>query len=163
MDVDLHLTEAAILIVDDQPMCVRLLESMLKRAGYIMIHTATDPREVVHLYDEFQPDLVILDLHMPHLTGFEVIDQLYDLTGESALPILAVTADLTPPARTRALRSGATTVLTKPFSQAEVLNQVSSVLRLGLDRRGTPRRNPSKVERTPAGRLLADVPPRVAG
>ncbi len=163
MDIDLQLTEAAILVVDDQPMCVRLLESMLKRAGYIMIHTTTDPRDVAQLYDEFEPDLVILDLHMPHLTGFEVMDQLYDLTGESELPILAVTADLTPPTQIRALRSGARMVLTKPFSQLKLLTQVNLMLRAGLAQRGTYRRKSIRAERTQTERLRADSSLRLVG
>ena len=142
MDVNVHLIEAAILIVDDQPMCVRLLQSMLKRAGYLTLASTTDSREVVQLYREFQPDLLIMDLHMPHLTGFEVMERLREATGRNDLPILAVTADLSPPTRAHALKVGAKMFLTKPFSQSQLVTQASSMLQARLAGRDAYPRRP---------------------
>ncbi len=121
---------ARILIVDDQEANVRLLEGILKRAaGYHALRSTTDPREVMSLYVEFQPDLILLDLHMPHVDGFGVMDQLKEIVPEDAfLPILVLTADVTPEAKQRALASGAKDFLAKPFDPTEVLLRIKNLL-----------------------------------
>lgn len=135
MITDLELYEAAILIVDDQPMCVRLIEVMLRRAGFIMLRSTTDPRQVLDLCRQFRPDLLILDLHMPYLTGCEVIEQIRAAVSEQELPILAVTADLTPATQVRALKAGAQDFLTKPFDRLDLLSRVAALLKSGLARK----------------------------
>ncbi|HEX4835940.1 MAG TPA: HD domain-containing phosphohydrolase [bacterium] len=121
---------ARILIVDDQEANVRLLEGILKRAaGYHALRSTTDPREVMSLYVEFQPDLILLDLHMPHVDGFGVMDQLKEIVPEDVfLPILVLTADVTPEAKQRALASGAKDFLAKPFDPTEVLLRIKNLL-----------------------------------
>ena len=87
---------ARILIVDDQEVNIHLLEGILGRAGYAEFRGVTDPRDVTLLYAEFQPDLVLLDLHMPHLDGYAVMEKLKLLIPADAyLPILVLTADVT--------------------------------------------------------------------
>lgn len=121
---------ARILIVDDQEANVRLLEGILKRAaGYHALRSTTDPREVMSLYVEFKPDLILLDLHMPHVDGFGVMEQLKEIVPEDVfLPILVLTADVTPEAKQRALASGAKDFLAKPFDPTEVLLRIKNLL-----------------------------------
>ena len=100
-----ELAPARILIADDEPANVRLLERLLSQAGYTNIRSTTDPRDVRRLYEEFQPDLILLDLMMPHLDGVAVMQQLAIPAGEF-LPIVILTADVTPQAKERALTAG---------------------------------------------------------
>src|SRR5713226_1926827 len=88
------LTEARILIVDDELANVRLLERLLTQAGYHNLLATTDARQVRTLYEELQPDLILLDLMMPHLDGVAVMGQLPIPEG-AYVPILVLTADVT--------------------------------------------------------------------
>ncbi len=118
-----------ILIVDDQPVNILLLEVLLKQAGYTNLHSTTDPHQALPLYTALQPDLILLDLHMPSLDGFAVLEQLCAASPDgSELPVLVVTADITPQARHRALALGARDVLTKPFQSTELLLRIQDLL-----------------------------------
>lgn len=129
MRADDELTEARILVVDDQEANVRLLERILQRAGYANVATTTDPRQVLAMYGELDPDLIVLDLHMPHMDGFEVMEELGRRVPDgSYLPILVLTADATPQARQRALSMGARDFLTKPFDHDEALLRIRNLL-----------------------------------
>jgi putative two-component system response regulator len=119
---------ARVLIVDDEPNNVDLLRRVLQRAGLSKIETTCDPREAAALYVRFRPDLILLDLHMPHLSGIEVMDELNQIAEASYLPILVLTADLTQEARQEALSRGAKDFLNKPFSQEEVLLRIGTLL-----------------------------------
>jgi putative two-component system response regulator len=123
------LLHAHILIVDDQQPNVRLLERILEQAGYTTTRGTTDPREVVELLDEFQPDLMLLDLHMHHMNGYAVMEALRTRIPTGAyFPILVVTADITPEAKRRALSAGARDFLSKPFDTTEVLLRIKNLL-----------------------------------
>jgi signal transduction histidine kinase len=127
------LTEARILIVDDEPANVRVLERMLGRAGYTDLVGTTDAREAVPLYLARRPDAILLDLHMPHLDGFAVMEALRPhLPEDDYLPILVLTADVTPAAKQRALSGGAKDFLTKPFDQTELLLRLRNLLETRL-------------------------------
>lgn len=120
---------ASILIVDDEPANVMLLERILQREGYTNLHATTDSREARTLFDAFGADLVLLDLQMPHLDGFDVMAQLQDAVSAGAyLPILVLTSDVTTQTRDRALREGAQDFLTKPFDRTEVLLRLANLL-----------------------------------
>jgi putative two-component system response regulator len=121
---------ARILIVDDQEPNVRLLESILRRAAdYTHVKSTTDPLDVPALYTEFQPDVILLDLHMPNWDGFRVLEELKRLIPHgSYLPILVLTADITADAKQRALANGAKDFLTKPFDPTEVLLRTRNLL-----------------------------------
>src|SRR5205807_1918678 len=126
---DSPLTGARILIVDDQEANTRLLEPLLGRAGYTRLKTTNHSREVPAMYAEFQPDLILLDLVMPGLDGFGVMDALRPLIPAATyLPVLVLTADITPEAKQRALASGAKDFLTKPFDPTEVLLRIRNLL-----------------------------------
>jgi len=120
---------AKILIVDDQEQNVRLLERLLQQAGYTTVESTTDPRRALPLFSEFQPDLILLDLTMPHLDGFGVMRELAGhIATDDYLPILILTADVTPEAKRRALSAGAKDFLTKPFDVVEVLLRIENLL-----------------------------------
>ena len=121
------LTQARILVVDDEPANVRLLERMLTDVGYRQIRSTTDSRQVLALYTESQPDLILLDLMMPHLDGIAVIRQL-QIPEDVFLPVLVLTADATSDAKKRALEAGAKDFLTKPFDRLEVLLRIKNLL-----------------------------------
>lgn len=120
---------ARILIVDDQPPNVRLLERLLGSHGFRELTGTTDSREVEPLFERIQPDLILLDLHMPYLDGFAVMGALAPhLARERYLPVLVLTADALPESRQRALRLGARDFLAKPFDTVEVLLRVRNLL-----------------------------------
>ncbi len=121
---------AKILIVDDELTNVRLLEKILAREGYLNVSMTTDPRHVVNMFADNQPDLVLLDLHMPHINGFEVLSSLAEITSaKTVLPIIVLTADATSEARRKALANGATDLISKPFDNLEVVLRIKNVLR----------------------------------
>lgn len=130
MSSDLTKT-ARILVVDDEPMNVDLFESILRDAGYTNLSLITDSRQTVSMFSNDDPDLVLLDLHMPHLDGYEVLKNLrYLVPPEAFLPILVLTADGTMETRRRALAAGATDFLSKPFDTVEMNLRIETMLRL---------------------------------
>ncbi len=94
---------ARILIVDDEAANVDLLRRLLERAGFSRIESTNDAREAADLYVKFRPDLILLDLHMPHRDGLEVMDELNQIAEASYLPILMLTGDDTQEAKREAL------------------------------------------------------------
>jgi len=126
---DAVLKRARILIVDDQEANVRLLERILRKAGFTDLRGTTDPRNVADLVRDAPPDLILLDLLMPHLDGHAVMKRLEThLASEGYLPILVLTADITPEAKQRALSGGARDFLTKPFDPTEVVLRIKNLL-----------------------------------
>ena len=118
-----------ILIIDDEAPNVRLLERVLTRAGFENFISTTDSREAAALFADFQPDLVLTDWLMPGVDGCALIGQLRALTAtDDYLPIVVLTADITPPTMQRALTAGATDFLTKPFDRIEVLLRIRNLL-----------------------------------
>lgn len=123
------LKTACILIVDDEPVNVRLLERILQQAGYTNLVRSVDPTAVAALYAEHDPDLILLDLHMPRMDGFAVMSDLAPrLADGTYLPILVLTADATEQAKQRALAGGAKDFLTKPFDATEVVLRIQNLL-----------------------------------
>jgi signal transduction histidine kinase/DNA-binding response OmpR family regulator len=120
---------ARILIADDEEANVALLEGLLSDDGYRNIRSTCDAREVLALVLAEPPDLVLLDLHMPHLSGFDVMRQLRDaLPPDEFLPVLVLTADATTQAKERALAGGARDFLTKPIDAVEVGLRIRNLL-----------------------------------
>lgn len=121
--------DARILFVDDQEANVAVLETLLEREGYTRLLGITDPRQVYKAYLEFSPDLIILDLIMPNMDGFAVLEQLRPaIPADTYLPILILTADITPEARARALSGGAKDFITKPIDILEVSLRIRNLL-----------------------------------
>lgn len=123
--------KAQILIVDDEEANIHLLGRTLQQAGYVNIRSTTDPRQVLRLFGELEPDLIILDLRMPNLDGFAVITKLYKEVPDSVgVPILILTADDTAETKRKALAAGARDFLTKPIDLPEVLARVANLLEI---------------------------------
>jgi two-component system, cell cycle response regulator len=121
---------AGILIVDDQEANVQLLEQMLRNAGYARITSTRDPHAVCALHRANHYDLILLDLRMPGMDGFQVMEGLKEIETDGYLPVLAVTAQ--PAHKLRALQSGAKDFVSKPFDVAEVLLRVHNLLEVRL-------------------------------
>ena len=121
--------QATILIVDDQPANVRILTRMLEQDGYRRVVSTTESSGTQALVNDIAPDLILLDLQMPDPDGFAVLRQLRDqATFDQFLPVLVLTADITPEARERALSLGAKDFLTKPFDITEVKLRIYNLL-----------------------------------
>jgi cyclic di-GMP phosphodiesterase len=123
---------ARILIVDDEDANIEILRRILTRAGLARVESTTDSRQAATLYVEHRPDLILLDLHMPHMDGLEVMDQLNEIAEASYLPILILSGDLTPEARREALSRGAKDFVNKPFQQDELLLRIKTLLETRL-------------------------------
>ena len=120
---------ARILVVDDEMANVVLLERLLRHAGYTDVRSTTDSRTVEALYDEREPDLILLDLHMPHREGIALLGDLRErIAAGGYVPVLVLTADVTAGALRGALAAGAKDFLTKPFDPQEVLLRISNLL-----------------------------------
>ncbi|HEX8251620.1 MAG TPA: response regulator [Thermoanaerobaculia bacterium] len=116
-----------ILIVDDQLSNVRLLDQTLRRAGFTDVTAVTEPRNVAALHLEHRYDLILLDLQMPGLNGFEVLAQLQTVKAANPVAVLVLSADAS---QTKAvLAAGADSFLGKPFKLPEVVERVQKMLR----------------------------------
>jgi serine phosphatase RsbU (regulator of sigma subunit) len=121
---------AKILVVDDREANVCLIEGMLRVAGYTAVHSTTDPHEVSELYRQNRYGLILLDLQMPGMDGFEVMEGLKEIEGDGYLPVLVITAQ--PAHKLRALEAGAKDFVSKPFDLAELRARVHNILEVRL-------------------------------
>jgi putative two-component system response regulator len=119
-----------VLIVDDQEANVLLLERMLRNAGYVSITSTMEPADVCELYRKNRYDLILLDLLMPGMDGFQVMESLKEIETGGYLPILVITAQ--PGHKLRALEAGAKDFISKPFDLVEVLLRVHNMLEVRL-------------------------------
>ena len=123
------LKDSRILIVDDQVANLNVLRAVLEFAGCENLRCLSDSRQVHPTFSEFNPDLILLDLHMPHLDGVAVLDQLSSLIPkDDYLPVLVLTGDGTSEAKERALSHGASDFLSKPLNHTEVELRVKNLL-----------------------------------
>lgn len=123
------ITSRRILAIDDEEANVLLLRSVLEREGYTDIHCLTDPTGAMKAYIDLEPDIVLLDLMMPEVDGFELLEAFsrHDRP-EEFRPVLVLTADTTLPARRRALSLGAKDFVAKPFDVIEVGLRIANLL-----------------------------------
>jgi putative two-component system response regulator len=119
-----------LLIIDDEPVNVALLEEILAESGYMRVQSVTDSRHALSTFKQFEPDLVLLDLMMPHVDGFAVLEALRGGATEAHVPVVVLTADIEEETKRRALRAGATDFLLKPFDHIEVLLRINNLLKL---------------------------------
>ncbi len=129
------LKHRTLFIVDDEPTNLRLLNKILTQHGYTSIEMIQDPREVIPKYQALKPDLILLDLNMPHLDGFQVISALKALNDDLLPPIIVLTALQRHEALLQALEAGARDYLTKPFERQELLMRVNNLLEAHLAHR----------------------------
>jgi adenylate cyclase len=157
--------KAKILIVDDQQANVLLLERMLAGAGYTSVTSTLDPRAVCELHEKNRYDLIVLDLQMPGMDGFQVMEGLKPIEKDGYLPVLVITAQ--PDHKLRALQAGAKDFISKPFDVAEVLMRVHNMLEVRLLHLEIHRKNDELkklfdqvvAERKVSERLALHVPP----
>ena len=121
--------DARVLIVDDEVPMVEFLTTLLFVAGYTQIRGVTDSREAALAFEQFTPDLVLLDLNMPILDGLDVLEQLQALMPEDApVPVVMLTASHNEGSKTKALEMGASDYISKPFSPIEVRLRIANLL-----------------------------------
>jgi putative two-component system response regulator len=121
--------EACILAVDDQVQNVNIIDRLLRRAGFERVVTTTQPQQAKALFEEHRPDLILLDLHMPDLDGFGVLEQLNPLVPDDGyLPIVFITADADTHLKKRALSMGAKDFVNKPFDATEIVLRIRNLL-----------------------------------
>jgi serine phosphatase RsbU (regulator of sigma subunit) len=121
---------ARILVVDDQKSNVLLLEGMLRIAGYVSVESTTDPAQVCELHRRNRYSLILLDLQMPGMDGFQVMEGLKEIEEDGYLPVLVLTAQ--PAHKLRALEAGAKDFVSKPFDMAELRARVHNILEVRL-------------------------------
>ncbi len=124
--------EARLLIVDDVELNLAMLENLLRETGFKHILAVQDPRQVMDLYKTFKPDLVLLDLIMPYMDGFDVMKAMKVFLGTDSLPVVVLTADSAHESRIRALEEGARDFLTKPYDPTEVTKRIRNLLEIVL-------------------------------
>jgi PAS domain S-box-containing protein len=127
---DADILKASILIVDDQESNICLLEQLLSEAGYSAVFSTMDPHQVLALHRKNRYDLILLDLQMPGMDGFEVMEQLKADDVDGYLPILVITAQ--PAHKLRALQAGAKDFVSKPFDLLEVRTRIHNMLEVRL-------------------------------
>lgn len=125
-----EIQSARILVVDDQEANVRLLEGMLRVAGYTSVESTMDPSAVCELYRRNRHSLILLDLQMPGMDGFQVMEGLKEIEGDGYLPVIVITAQ--PGHKLRALAAGAKDFVGKPFDMAELRARVHNILEVRL-------------------------------
>jgi putative two-component system response regulator len=119
-----------ILIIDDEPLNVALLEDLLSEAGYKQKRSVTDSRLALETCGTFAPDLILLDLMMPHVDGFAILHALRSAGDEVFLPIIVLTGDGDEETKRAALGAGATDFLLKPLDHLEVLLRIANLLEM---------------------------------
>jgi putative two-component system response regulator len=124
--------DAPILVVDDQADNIQLFEDILRGAGYRRVVSTTDPRQVLRLYDLHRPVLILLDLNMPHLDGFQLMNLLREKDPEGFPPVLVLTGTLDRAVKLKALSQGARDFLAKPFDLVEIRYRVKNLLEIGV-------------------------------
>lgn len=128
-----EILNAKILIVDDADANLRLLEALLAKEGFSQVISTADSTKTIDLLTAFQPDLILLDLMMPELDGYQVLDLLAKhIPKDTYLPVLVLTADATIDARRKALALGAKDFLTKPFDHIEAMLRVWNLVETRL-------------------------------
>ena len=125
---DIH--GARILIVDDREVNISLLDRMLRGAGYTSVTSTTHAREVCALHGQHPFDLILLDLQMPEMDGFQVMEGLKAIETVGYIPVLVISAQ--PAEKLRALKAGAKDFISKPFDLSEVLLRVQNMLEVRL-------------------------------
>jgi CheY-like chemotaxis protein len=141
--IELDILKARILIVDDQPVNVQLLEQLLTQAGYTSVSSTMQPTEVGPLHEATPFDLILLDLKMPGMDGFQVMEalkacikpastaeELYQQQVSTYLPVIVLTAE--PGHKLRALKAGARDFISKPFDLVEVKTRIHHMLEVRL-------------------------------
>jgi two-component system KDP operon response regulator KdpE len=119
------LPDLMIMVVDDNSHYVRLMERILQVNSYDNILSLTDPMKVVDTYKRSQPDLLLMDIEMSRINGFEILKMLQDEKQAGRLPVILFTENTDPDQKVKALELGAQDVIAKPFSHKEVMTSIN--------------------------------------
>ena len=119
-----------VMIIDDNIENVRLLERILHINGYDKIKSITDPRLVLDTFKAWQPDIILLDLLMPHLNGLDILDEISHVKNRNYLPVIMITADNNEENRIKALNMGANDYIGKPFNAQELIARIRNLTNL---------------------------------
>ena len=130
MIAESDILNASVLIVDDQEVNVSLLEQMLREAGYARVASTMNPQEVCALHRTNRYDLILLDLQMPGMDGFQVMEGLKTNGADTYLPVIVLTAQ--PGHKLHALQAGAKDFVSKPFDLVEVKTRIHNMLEVRL-------------------------------
>jgi CheY-like chemotaxis protein len=130
MNTEFDILNASVLVVDDQPVNVLLLEQLLASTGYTRVRSTMNPLEVAGLHAKHHYDLILLDLKMPGMDGFQVMQELKKNTRDNYLPVIVLTAE--PGHKLRALEAGAKDFISKPFDLVEVKTRIHNMLEVRL-------------------------------
>lgn len=125
-------SSARFLIVDDQISNVLMLKDFLNGCGYEEVYYITDSRQFESSYDEYLPDLILLDLNMPRVSGYDILSKLHTINQSDYLPVIVLTADITIEAKRKALLLGASDFISKPFDLIELQARVNTHLQIRL-------------------------------
>lgn len=128
---EIKIKDAKILIVDDQPANVTLIEKMLELDGYLNVISTTDPTQVESIYLEQNSDLILLDLNMPVMDGYQVLDKIREVAPDYP-PIIVLTAQSDRESRIKALDLGARDFLAKPFDRVELMTRIRNMLEVRI-------------------------------
>ena len=131
-DIKQQIFSSRILIVDDNPVNVNLLEQILTINGYRNFDSTCDPTEVLELYKKNSYELILLDLNMPVMDGFDVMQQLKEIIDCEYLPIIVITALNDPETCQKSLAMGARDFITKPFDNIEVKHRIYNMLEVRI-------------------------------
>lgn len=145
--VDMDIKSASILVVDDEPVNVCLLNSILGVEGYLNVVSTSDSREVERLYRRHKVDLLLLDINMPHMDGFDVMARLKAEHGDDLAPILMLTAQSAQEFRIKALQGGARDYVAKPFDRFELAMRMRNLLEMRMAHKCLQQQNTLLEER----------------
>lgn len=120
--------DATLLIVDDNPSSIKFLEAILGMGGYSRVHSLSDPYKAADVYRELKPDVVLLDLKMPGLDGFQVMELFKEVDRSGFMPVLMLTSEESKEIKFQALQLGVKDFLTKPFERLEVLVRIKNLI-----------------------------------
>ncbi len=116
--------------MDDQKLHIKLLESILHNHGFTNVQSSQDPRQGMILFEKVKPDLLILDLNMPHLDGFQIMEKLQDRRSSEFLPILICTNELGIEGRVKAFERGANDYINIPYESVEIITRIKNLIEM---------------------------------
>jgi signal transduction histidine kinase len=142
MSYDQQIRESRVLILDDAVANIALLESVLRRLGFKQVRSLSDSREVFTAMADWPPDLLILDLSMPHVSGFEVLELLRgENAGTEGMPVLVLTGEVEPAVKRKALALGASEFVLRPFDTSEIVLRIRNLLMMRFLQKEMKRQN----------------------
>ena len=125
--------KSKILVIDDEPANAELLEAILVDNGYRHVKAISDSRIALEVCRTFEPDLILLDLMMPHVDGFAILEALHSKPDSASRPVMVLTADESSETKERVLNAGATAFMLKPFDLTEALLRIENLLAISRE------------------------------